>query len=99
MSVNCWFCNSWSKVLYANRNNFECPNCLQYNGFTKDGAYNRILLAQHDTSMTKTVSTTKPATNGLCTYCNNNQRMKVHQLANFVPLNENNYDVEIEHFK
>lgn len=58
-----------------------------------------MINAQHDTSLTKTVDKGTPRTNGLCTYCNNNQRLKVHQLANFVPLNENNYDIEIEHFK
>lgn len=39
------------------------------------------------------------SSNGLCTYCNNNQQLKVRQLANFVPLNEKNYDVEVEHFR
>lgn len=33
--VNCWFCNTWTKVDYDNQNSFECPTCLQYNGFTK----------------------------------------------------------------
>lgn len=99
MSVNCWFCNTWTKVLYAKRNNFECPSCLQYNGFTQDGGYNKVINAQHNTSFTRTVTNTKAAKNGLCTLCNNNQRLKIHQLANFVPLNENNYDVEIEHFR
>lgn len=37
--------------------------------------------------------------NGLCKICNNNQQLKVYQLANFVPLNERNYDIEIEHFQ
>lgn len=37
--------------------------------------------------------------NGLCKICNNNQQLKVYQLANFVPLNERNYNMEIEHFQ
>lgn len=40
-----------------------------------------------------------PATNGLCHLCNNNQQLKIFQLANFIPFNEANYDAEIEHFQ
>lgn len=37
--------------------------------------------------------------NRLCATCNYNQELKVSQLANFVPLVEENYDVEVEHFQ
>ncbi|KAF5272191.1 hypothetical protein FQA39_LY01273 [Lamprigera yunnana] len=40
-----------------------------------------------------------PASNGLCHICNNNQKLRVFQLAHFIPLNEANFDVEIEHFE
>ncbi|CAH1155973.1 unnamed protein product [Phaedon cochleariae] len=101
VSVNCWFCNAWTKVLYSNRNSFECPTCQQYNGFDKDGGYNRVIEAQHSLSKltSMTIKKNEPYTNGLCNYCNNNQQLKVYQLANFTPINDNNYDMEVEHFQ
>lgn len=101
VNANCWFCNQWNKVLYSNRNSFICSFCLQYNGFNTDGGYNKIIKEQHDTSavLNKTTNKTDFFSNGLCTYCNNNQRLKVKQLASFTPLNEKNYNVEIEHFR
>ncbi|XP_068149553.1 uncharacterized protein [Drosophila tropicalis] len=49
-TVNCWFCNENSRVPYEERNSFTCPKCEQYNGFTKDGDYNRDMFMQRDTS-------------------------------------------------
>lgn len=37
--------------------------------------------------------------NGLCNICNHNQRLKVHQLATFSPLDESKYDEEIDRYK
>ncbi|KAJ8920281.1 hypothetical protein NQ315_011942 [Exocentrus adspersus] len=100
--VNCWFCNGWTKVAYADRNSFYCPFCQQYNGFTVDGGYNKVIEEQFDTSFNKTcrnIGNTDPLSNGLCSYCNNNQQLKVRQLAAFVPLDEKNFDIEVEHFR
>ncbi|KAK4876136.1 hypothetical protein RN001_012558 [Aquatica leii] len=104
IKVNCWFCNQWTKVPYNNQNSFECPSCLQYNGFNSDGDYNRTLPAQYDVGLNKTVEVSQNqnktvTSNGLCRICNNNQQLRVFQLANFIPLNEQNFDVEIEHFE
>ncbi|XP_030386529.1 uncharacterized protein LOC115633265 [Scaptodrosophila lebanonensis] len=44
-SVNCWFCNTNSRVPYPERNSWTCRRCEQYNGFTKDGDYNRDMSA------------------------------------------------------
>ncbi|XP_060528934.1 uncharacterized protein LOC132703599 [Cylas formicarius] len=104
--VNCWFCNENSRVLYSLRNSFDCPICLQYNGFNKEGDYNKIIEAQRDSSR-NTSNTSKTITaenritscNGLCNNCNNNLNLKVIQLASYEPLNQNNYDVEIDHFR
>ncbi|RZC39213.1 uncharacterized protein BDFB_005325, partial [Asbolus verrucosus] len=82
ISVNCWFCNTWTKVHYDDRDSFDCPNCLQYNGFTKDGDYNKIIPEQHDELMNKSTrikNNKTAASNGLCTLCNNNQRLKIFQ--------------------
>ncbi|VEN42731.1 unnamed protein product [Callosobruchus maculatus] len=101
MRVNCWFCNAWTKVPYTKRNCWDCPSCSQYNGFSEDGGYNKVIEAQHAYGFKRIKTNVKmePATNGLCTYCNNNQQLKVYQLANFTPLNEDKYDIEIEHFQ
>lgn len=49
IQVNCWFCNINSRVPYAERCSWTCRHCEQYNGFTKDGDYNRdILQRSHD---------------------------------------------------
>ncbi|KAK5645402.1 hypothetical protein RI129_006702 [Pyrocoelia pectoralis] len=102
INVNCWFCNQWTKVPYHLRDSFECPSCLQYNGFNNDGSYNKLIPAQYDVSLNKSLykqSSKYSPTNGLCQLCNNNQKLRVFQLANFIPLHEANYDTEIEHFQ
>ncbi|XP_066247897.1 uncharacterized protein [Euwallacea similis] len=105
ITVNCWFCNRNSKVLYSDRNSFECPFCFQYNGFNKDGGYNKVITAQHNSSANLKFntpdksSTPKPYSNGLCELCNRNQELKVLQLASYEPLVEENYDKEIKHFE
>ncbi|XP_017785812.1 PREDICTED: uncharacterized protein LOC108568969 isoform X2 [Nicrophorus vespilloides] len=105
--VNCWFCNENTRVPYAEINAFMCPSCTQYNGFNKDGSYNKQILEQHDemlnaqyhsTSINESCSNHTPS-NGLCKFCNNNQQLKIYQLAHFVPMDEENYDIEIEHFQ
>ncbi|GJQ71481.1 hypothetical protein Trydic_g11198 [Trypoxylus dichotomus] len=104
VSVNCWFCNEWTKVRYDNYNSFVCPKCLQYNGFDQDGGYNKTLPEQHDELLNQQVPLNQresgfKLSNGLCHICNNNQRLKIYQLANFVPLNEDAFDEEVEHFQ
>ncbi|XP_058129417.1 uncharacterized protein LOC131289875 [Anopheles ziemanni] len=37
--------------------------------------------------------------NGLCFGCNRNQELKIHQLASFVPDDEDNYDAEVEEYR
>uniref|UniRef100_A0A8W7PUP7 Ima1 N-terminal domain-containing protein n=1 Tax=Anopheles coluzzii TaxID=1518534 RepID=A0A8W7PUP7_ANOCL len=41
----------------------------------------------------------QPTSNGLCFGCNRNQELKIHQLASFVPENEDNYDAEVEEYR
>uniref|UniRef100_A0A224XHI5 Putative conserved plasma membrane protein n=1 Tax=Panstrongylus lignarius TaxID=156445 RepID=A0A224XHI5_9HEMI len=104
-SVQCWFCHAKTKVEYRFANNWYCSNCNQYNGFTKDGGYNRIIDNHYEEKLNFTITSvgrTKDAwksTNRLCEKCNRNQELKVQQLASFVPLNEKNYDIEIEHYR
>ncbi|XP_022211781.2 uncharacterized protein LOC111067062 [Drosophila obscura] len=58
-TVNCWFCNKNSRVRYVERNSWTCPHCVQYNGFTKDGDYNRDMLLQRDTSASSSSSSSQ----------------------------------------
>lgn len=99
--VNCWFCNQnfWMKFIV--RNSWICPSCEQYNGFTKDGDYNKPVTGVLNDSAIKSpkVFQRSPPKNGLCKMCNVNQQLKVAQLANFVPMHESNFDNEIENYK
>nr|XP_034839653.1 transmembrane protein 201-like [Maniola hyperantus] len=100
--VNCWFCNTNIWIKYINRNCWTCQTCNQYNGFTKDGDYNKELCEGLKTS--KALNSFKlflrsPSKNGLCKMCNINQQLKVTQLANFVPMNEEKYDEEIDSYR
>ncbi|XP_075237228.1 uncharacterized protein LOC142333688 [Lycorma delicatula] len=100
-SVNCWFCNKNTKVAYHDFNSWICPHCDQYNGFTKDGGYNKIITAQSDEYLnipTSSLERIKYRRQGpvLCSSCNINQQLKVTQLASFVPFNKNNFDYEID---
>ncbi|GLV32478.1 uncharacterized protein CBL_00812 [Carabus blaptoides fortunei] len=103
VNVNCWFCNQWTKVVYELQNSWDCPFCEQYNGFTEDGDYNKPIPAQHDELMNKQVSSAVGASttpnNGLCNSCNNNQQLKIHQLAMFSPIDESKFDEEIERYQ
>ncbi|KAJ8725892.1 hypothetical protein PYW08_004075 [Mythimna loreyi] len=98
--VNCWFCNNNFWVKYPDRNSWTCPKCEQYNGFTKDGDYNKPVTAFNDQgNQSPKVFKNSPPRNGLCKMCNINQQLKVTQLANFVPMNEKNFDNEIESYR
>ncbi|KAF6208896.1 hypothetical protein GE061_014638, partial [Apolygus lucorum] len=104
-SVECWFCKHKTEVPFNLSNSWHCPKCEQYNGFTQDGDYNKSIDQQYDGKLNFSVSTfgrCKNAwqrKNSLCTKCNQNQELKVKQLATFEPINEWNYNAEIEHFR
>nr|AON96560.1 hypothetical protein [Bicyclus anynana] len=98
--VNCWFCNSNVWVKFTERNSWTCSECDQYNGFTKDGDYNKALCTNTEqVSKSPKFFQRSPPKNGLCKMCNINQQLKVTQLANFVPMNEKKYDEEINSYR
>ncbi|XP_041062385.1 transmembrane protein 201 isoform X3 [Carcharodon carcharias] len=111
VSVNCWFCSQDTTVPYGNRNCWDCPNCEQYNGFQENGDYNKPIPAQymeHLNHMVTSWATPSQASkiqqwpNGqilFCKKCNNNQPLKIKQLASFVPRDEDKYEEEIEVYK
>ncbi|XP_062540059.1 uncharacterized protein LOC134207974 isoform X2 [Armigeres subalbatus] len=104
--VNCWFCNTNTRVPYESNNSWFCPSCTQYNGFTEDGDYNREIPAQYQSRLNPQANITdddkisySAPQNGLCFGCNRNQELKIHQLASFVPDVDENYDEEVEEYK
>lgn len=112
ISVNCWFCNHNTKVPYLDGNSWTCPSCEQYNGFNKDGDYNREIYEQLDCSRTsERFNVTQQPTaaggglfqqysqNGFCEVCNEAQRLKVEKLAQFEPKNESHWDEELKVYK
>jgi len=104
--VQCWFCPSAPAVTvpYAQRNAWTCAVCGQYNGFAKDGGYNRdVANAAAEVPARIGVKIPKEANdnetvnnNGFCDTCNVNQSLKAHQLARFVPSSADAYDREVE---
>ncbi|KAG9353169.1 hypothetical protein JZ751_017745 [Albula glossodonta] len=111
IGVNCWFCNQDTVVPYGNRNCWDCPYCEQYNGFQENGDYNKPIPAQYMEHLNHGVSAGLPNPETtktlqwvncqmlLCKKCNNNQTLKIKQLASFVPREDEKYDEEIEVFK
>lgn len=108
VTVNCWFCNHNTKVPYLESNSWNCPSCEQYNGFAKDGDYNREIYEQLDCSgNSERFNVSQPATgllqqpsqNGFCEVCNEAQRLKVEKLAQFEPKNESHWDEELKVYK
>ncbi|KAK6617866.1 hypothetical protein RUM43_014095 [Polyplax serrata] len=109
IKVNCWFCCTDVKVPYELYNNWDCPSCQQYNGFNKDGGYNKVIKEQFNSKLNntyfnkskkkKTTAIKSEKTNGFCKLCNINQQLKIQQLALFVPISEENYDTEVEDYR
>lgn len=92
---------------YVDRNQFDCPSCEQYNGFTEDGDYNKDIRAQYSPKynnqpVARTLCHPTSSSHGLsqlCDACNRSQELKVHQLASFTPTDSQNYDQEVELYK
>lgn len=104
-TVECWFCKHKTEVNFSIHNSWTCPNCEQYNGFNKDGDYNKVISSQYNESLNLLAVTRQIPKNewrkspSLCNKCNFKQQLKIQHLASFVPMSENNYDKEIEHFQ
>ncbi|XP_066995643.2 uncharacterized protein [Anabrus simplex] len=99
--VNCWFCNKSTYVSYKTSNSWDCPSCLQYNGFTEDGDYNKDIREQYE-CVNRSFAVPKLMTqipHKLCAQCNAVQEQKIKKLATFRPLNPAMYDTELEHFR
>ena len=104
--VNCWFCNTDTTVKFSDRNSWTCKNCDQYNGFDKNGDYNKEISAMYDHDLNKKeFSAAKGKSNKifsntsqLCDICSRNQLLKVKQISKFEPMVESNFNEEFESF-
>lgn len=69
------------------------------------GSYNKVIEEQYDINVARYCKPSSSKASGkyeqhrLCNECNSNQEMKIKLLANFVPLNENNFDKEVTEFR
>ncbi len=87
--VSCHFCNKDTHVFIIYKNSWECQECKQYNGFNKDGDYNKQIPEMQTESkkifcLNNTPATPKKSTesrNLLCERCNKSQEQKVFVLA------------------
>ncbi|XP_023176403.2 uncharacterized protein LOC111603158 [Drosophila hydei] len=71
-TVNCWFCNNNTRVPYGERNSWTCPSCEQYNGFNRDGDYNRDILSQRvNSSRSDTNSSVDNSSGAKSVHCAN----------------------------
>ncbi|CAH8538909.1 unnamed protein product [Heterobilharzia americana] len=91
--AQCWFCSFYMRVPWVNRNSFVCRQCGQYNGFTRDGDYNKVILSQFSTELNpfsryQTPKTFKSNSDVLCSNCTDNQAIIVRKLSEYVPQNE-----------
>ena len=103
--VSCWFCSHKQIVNFGDRNSYDCSSCGQYNGFTKDGDYNKEVNGQfsdHPVNLSKKFASNQESQNddisALCDTCNRNQEMKVYQLKQFEPVNPKTEDYELEEY-
>ena len=106
--VTCWFCNKESFVFLLNKNSWNCESCAQYNGFNKDGDYNKAIPEmQQESKKTFCINTAivapqqqAPATtNLLCDKCNSLQEQKLKELNKFEARVEENFDDEYKVYK
>ena len=68
--VSCWFCNEESSVFVLNKNAWTCDKCGQYNGFNKDGDYNKPIPEMQTETRRQFCTTPVRKTNN--SSCNNN---------------------------
>ncbi|UXI14582.1 hypothetical protein NH340_JMT00525 [Sarcoptes scabiei] len=102
INVECWFCMQQSKVCFYQRKSWTCNKCSQYNGFEKDGSYNQPIMEQkriNTNHYCQTKSIDQYESNRLCDDCNKKQTIKLKLISDFVPVKENNFDIEFYQFK
>ncbi|XP_012222704.1 uncharacterized protein [Linepithema humile] len=107
VKVNCWFCNENTKIHRQDLDWWLCSWCEQYNGFCKNGDYAYDIPEQYTTLHTSTKYCQSPRGNkeaynipksNLCMGCNKRENLKLLELSNFEPKDENLYSTELKMF-
>ena len=81
--VECWFCQTKTKVPRSYANDWMCSECKQYNGFSKDGGYRKPVPGQVSNGPPARFCRLSPPVNFsshsniLCRSCTANQQLKV----------------------
>lgn len=86
--VDCWFCQSKTKVPRAYSNDWMCSACNQYNGFNKDGGYSKPVPGQASNGAPiprlcrseRSLANFSSHSDILCRSCAANQQLKVRYL-------------------
>ncbi|XP_063975792.1 uncharacterized protein LOC135161802 [Diachasmimorpha longicaudata] len=95
VKVNCWFCNSDTKIWRSETDWWQCPSCDQFNGFTNDGDYNYDIPEQRRRSLNdmsvysascRAEKSQMKNEGTLCRNCNRNEEFKLCQMRLLDPL-------------
>ncbi|KAF8565341.1 hypothetical protein P879_09212 [Paragonimus westermani] len=103
-TIDCWFCSQPVTVPRGTENSFTCNFCDQYNGFTEDGGYNKLIASQFDTAppsrnFRSSYGNFTSDSDILCTACSLKQSKIVKKLADFEPQCQENWDAELKEFR
>ncbi|KAK4471134.1 hypothetical protein MN116_005530 [Schistosoma mekongi] len=95
--VKCWFCEFTAYTPWSKRNSFVCQQCGQYNGFTSDGNYNKVIPSQFTTELNPTGfrqvhATFTSRSDVLCSDCAHNQNIIIQKLSEYIPENKTSDD-------
>ncbi|KYM98449.1 PREDICTED: uncharacterized protein LOC108777498 [Cyphomyrmex costatus] len=107
VKVNCWFCNENTKIWRQHLDWWLCPWCQQYNGFSKNGDYMYNIPEQYVTPkghtrycrLSEDSDSHHVLKDSLCACCNKRESLKLSELANFEPKDENLFNTELKAFK
>ncbi|GMT16829.1 hypothetical protein PFISCL1PPCAC_8126, partial [Pristionchus fissidentatus] len=103
--VNCWFCNGNQWVPVRERHHFTCECCGQYNGFTEDGGYDRMIREQHRVIPTnKRFATAEGFQPGVsdspfCARCEDAMERRRRATAEWEPNDEDNWAAEYDEYR
>ncbi|KAF5403343.1 Transmembrane protein [Paragonimus heterotremus] len=103
-TVDCWFCLQPVTVPRGTENSFTCNFCDQYNGFTEDGGYNKLIASQFDTAspnknFRSSYGNFTSDSDILCSACSLKQNIIIKKLADFEPRCQENWNAELKEFR
>ncbi|CAH8577585.1 unnamed protein product [Schistosoma rodhaini] len=102
LKVQCWFCGHTASTSWSRKTSFVCQQCGQYNGFTSDGDYNKVIPSQFSAELnpvnfSKARGTFSSHSDVLCPDCTRNQNTIVQKLSEYTPKNDRS-DEEIKEY-